>query len=81
MLNYRQLREWIAWAEIEPFGEKRADLRSALQTFWLRQAWVDEDRTPADFCLDLGTSAEPENEADRIMQEIFSGIQLTRISQ
>lgn len=28
-LSYKQLREWQAYAQIEPFGEKRADLRIA----------------------------------------------------
>lgn len=28
-LSYRDLREWQAYDRIEPFGERRADLRSA----------------------------------------------------
>jgi hypothetical protein len=29
-LNAKQISEWIAYSNIEPFGEERADLRSAI---------------------------------------------------
>ena len=29
-ISARELAEWIAWYNIEPFGESRADLRSAI---------------------------------------------------
>ena len=33
-MPYRLFREWIAYSELEPFGEERADYRSA-QIVWM----------------------------------------------
>lgn len=32
-ISVHQFREWMAYAEIEPFDERRADLRSAMVTW------------------------------------------------
>lgn len=69
-LNRRQLLEWIAFARIRPFGEHRADIRSALQTFWLRNAWLENlEHTPEDYMPDFGDGPGL-TEATMILNEI-----------
>ncbi|MBL8819085.1 MAG: hypothetical protein JNL58_23855 [Planctomyces sp.] len=41
-LNARQLMEWQAYERLEPFEPERADARSALETFWLRQTMLEK---------------------------------------
>lgn len=45
-----QLPEWIAYAELEPFGEERADVRMAIQTAALGniffQLWTGKEEAP-----------------------------------
>jgi Protein of unknown function (DUF4035) len=68
-LNKRQLLEWAAFAKMEPFGALRDDYRTALQTYYLRAAWIEGDSgRPSDF---LPQFEEVETtEADEIMAEI-----------
>lgn len=47
-LQPEQLDEWLAYDSIEPFGEERADLRSALAASALCNTWGAETM-PADF--------------------------------
>lgn len=47
-LTPAEFDEWIAYDSLEPFGEGRADLRSALAASALCNAWGAETE-PADF--------------------------------
>jgi hypothetical protein len=69
-LTRRQILEWVAVYRIRPFGEKRADLRSAVQTFWLMQFGeeVPDDHSPEKYMLKFDDT-EP-TEAERLMEEI-----------
>ena len=42
-MTYAQLAGWIAWLSREPRGDRRQDLRMALQTAHIRSAWVEND--------------------------------------
>jgi hypothetical protein len=49
-LTKEQLDEWIVFESISPIGERRADTRAAVQTAYLRAAWVEgEDQSPETF--------------------------------
>ena len=53
-LSSRQLTEWMAYDQLEPFGERRADLRMAVLASLIANANRDPDKrrepfTPADF--------------------------------
>lgn len=40
-LTREQLKEWMAFHSLSPIGERRADLRLAIQTAHLRSCWVE----------------------------------------
>lgn len=40
-MSSRELLEWMAYAELEPFGEQRADLRMGISTAWMVRMWAD----------------------------------------
>jgi len=41
-----ELSEWVAYYNIEPFGEERADLRQAITTCTLSNRWRAENEPP-----------------------------------
>lgn len=48
-MNIRQFREWYAYAELEPFGEERADYRSAQVCAMIANANRDRKRKPTPY--------------------------------
>lgn len=52
-LSGREFMEWMAYAEIEPFGEERADLRMAILAALIANVHRDPEKTkpfgPEDF--------------------------------
>lgn len=59
LININQLREWEAFAELEPFGPRREDARAAQTSFMLAELHRDRKkrRRPyvlEDFVLDHG---------------------------
>ena len=74
-LNPRQLREWLAWSEIEPFGDQLAGLLNQNSIFWLRSAWLGKDSGKfEDFRLLDDGPTDSTTEGARLMSEIRSGI-------
>jgi hypothetical protein len=77
-LSSRELAEWMAFAELEPFGEERADLRSAIVASTMANAWrgkrqrafTAEDCMPrfdrSDAVLSPQTAEDMERQAKRI---------------
>lgn len=68
-----QLTEWMAFAELEPFGEERADLRMAIETASLGniifQVWTGKREAPfkvEDF-MPRFEKPEPISKEDAIM--------------
>ncbi len=45
-MTIRQLREWFAYSELEPFGEERADYRSAQICAMIANSVRDKKRKP-----------------------------------
>jgi hypothetical protein len=48
-MNIRQFREWYAYAELEPFGDERADYRSAQICAMIANANRDRKRKPTPY--------------------------------
>lgn len=44
-MSHRELIEWMEFAELEPFGDQRADLRMAIETSALVRMWADPKKT------------------------------------
>ena len=64
-ISSHELTEWMAYAQLEPFGEERADIRSATNTMVLANANRDpkKKRTPytiEDFMLFRDDAEKPE---------------------
>jgi len=73
-LNRRQIYEWMAYAKLFPFGDDRADYRTALQTFFMRAAWLEGDPgEPADY-MPKFDNAGPKTAAQLIVDEILESL-------
>lgn len=70
----RELVEWAAFYELEPFGEWRADLRMAVLASLIANANRDPEKRPEpftvdDFMLRFGESATSDAEQERSPEE------------
>jgi hypothetical protein len=75
-LSSREIAEWIAYYQIEPFGEERADLRAAIIACVIANANRDSKEhpqpfSPADFMV--VPFAKKEMDEDDI-KNIFKGL-------
>ena len=62
-ISSKELSEWQAFYSIEPFGEERADMRSALVATVMANAWKDKKQRAykmKDFMLNF-EPAEPQS--------------------
>jgi hypothetical protein len=70
----RQVSEWIEYAKLEPFGEERADLRSAIVAATLVNLWSKKKAKAEDFMPKFGVEQpkEPQDleEMKRAMQRV-----------
>ena len=65
-LTLRQIAGWIAWLRREPRGDRRADVRSAVQTAYLRQPYFEGREDPETFLVrfrDNTVIADPQTAA------------------
>ena len=70
-LNRRQLLEWIAFDRIRPIGRRDADIRSAVQTFWIRAGLVESsDDSPNDYLPQFDDGPKTKSAAQLIVDEI-----------
>lgn len=51
-ISSRELTEWQAYAQLEPFGEERADLRSATNTMVLANANRDPKKQARPYTIE-----------------------------
>lgn len=73
VLTERQVAGWIAWMKKEPRGERRADVRSAVQTAYLRQVHVDGAENPETFLVRFGdTTVIADAHVDQLVEEFLS---------
>lgn len=69
-LTSRQLAEWMAFGQLEPFGEVRADLRAAIVASTIANAFSVKGRRfkPADF---LPRFEKPKSQPAAVMRANF----------
>lgn len=68
-----ELMKWIAFSNIEPFGEIRADIRAAMIATVMANAWRGKNQSPfkiTDFVLTFGN--KPEQTMDEMKQILKS---------
>lgn len=65
--------EWMAYAELEPFGEERADLRSAIVATVMANAWAGKGKKykPADFMPKFPTAANMKQQSGKQIEAIL----------
>ena len=73
-IDSREISEWIAFNNIEPFGEQRADLRAAMIACVMANAWRGKNQ-PAfkldDFILNFDPPKQQSvEEMKKILKEI-----------
>lgn len=56
-LSSKELVEWWAYSNLEPWGDRRADLRSAIQAYASAAPWSKTAKV-TDFLLDFEPAAE-----------------------
>ncbi|MCE9553420.1 MAG: hypothetical protein K8T91_08605 [Planctomycetes bacterium] len=69
MLSRRQLAEWRRYAELEPWGEERADVRAAQMAMACVQPWTTKRLDLAKFVLTFGEQERPEATADDLKRK------------
>lgn len=62
----------------EPRGERRADVRSAVQTAHLRSAWVENDAPPENFLPQFSAARQVTSDPETNLQidNLFDHLQL-----
>lgn len=66
--------EWADYSELEPFGEERADLRAAIGSCVMANAWRGKggrEFKPQDFMPQFGKTAKPQQTPEQ-MQHLFA---------
>ena len=53
-MTAREFKEWQAYFDIEPFGEKRADLRAGIVASTVHNMQTRHSLKPSDFMPDFG---------------------------
>lgn len=72
-LSNREIEEWMIFYSIDPFGEVRADLRSAMQTAHLISPHLKKGKSVklSDFMLDFEPKKQMTNEQ---IKTVLSGL-------
>lgn len=65
-ITCRELQEWKAEYEIEPFGEERADLRAAIIASTIANCWSKKTYTPAEFMPDFDREENPQQSVEQM---------------
>lgn len=65
-ISSAELSEWKAYAQLEPFGEERADLRFAMFESIVVNMLCKAETLPADFMPDFVSSEDEREERERI---------------
>ena len=76
-MSARELSEWMAYAQIEPFGEKRADLRSGIVASTMANIHRGK-RKPfkaEDFMPEFERQEKAPEEMQAMLRQMFGGRQ------
>lgn len=83
-MSSSEFTEWMAFAELEPFGEWRADLRAGIIASTIanvNRSADSEALTPKDFMPFERTEEEPEVDARAEALEQIKGFEYLRLMQ
>ncbi len=73
-MDSAELTEWIAYLSIEPIGDERSDIHSALLAAVMANAWSRKRWSPKDFLPQWwGRRVQTEEEVKAIMRSMASG--------
>jgi len=72
-LTNRQFSEWIAFSQVEPFGEERADLRSAIIACITANAFRGKDQKPFEVS-DFMPKFDPPEQQTEDQMKLFLGM-------
>ena len=87
-MSSAEFTDWVAYAQIEPFGQVRADLRAGLVASVIAEVYRDpkhrpEPFTPADFMPAFDTEPDPGPDLDRpppdpdaLFKKLKAGLQI-----
>jgi hypothetical protein len=73
-IDQRELAEWIAFYQFEPFGDERADYRQALTTCVIANANRDKDKKPTPFTPEdfmIGRKPPPKEQTWKEMRDMW----------
>lgn len=76
-LTSRQVAEWLAYAQVEPWGEDRADLRAGIVAATVANAFRRQDSrafTPQDFMPDFAEDEDPDAASARLMAALKAAL-------
>lgn len=76
-MSARELSEWMAYAQIEPFGEKRADLRAGIVASTMANIYRGK-RKPfkaEDFMPEFERQEKAPEEMQAMLRQMFGGRQ------
>lgn len=82
----RLFNEWIEYAQLEPFGEERADLRAAIVACVTANAWRGKTGRrfqPKDFMPQFSQTRRPRQTAeqmDKVMREFAAAYDIAKKS-
>lgn len=71
-----ELRKWMAWYKIEPFGEERMDLRFALMTAHVVSPYLKKGHKPklSDYMMEFQPKPKMSNdEIRKVLERIANG--------
>ena len=71
-MTARQFAEWIRFAEIDPIGEERADLRMGILASALNNRWRGKNEQPSKPTDYMPYYREPEQSPDEIKRTLRS---------
>lgn len=71
-LTSRQFAEWIEYYGLEPFGEERADLRSAIVACTMANGWRGKGQSPSRPLDFMPYARKREQTPDEIKRELRS---------
>lgn len=76
-VSSRELTEWMAYAQMEPFGEERGDIRQAITTSLIANVHRDpkkgKEYTPEDF-MPFSEKPDPEEAQRQALRDKLMGL-------
>lgn len=72
-VDSRELTEWMAYAELEPFGERRADVRAAEIAWVMANLWRGKNQKPYEL-EDFLLAAGPERGGELTPEESLAAV-------